>query len=162
MTTRAPVTTPAPVSEMDAEVADFKPLTADEAQRLRDANPVLSPWGVIAAQVAMGMLVSVVALLWVGEASAAWSALYGALAIALPAALFVRGAMRRAPASTQAAMLRFAVWEMVKLGLSVLMLGAAWWLIADLHWLALLAGVVAALKMYWLALVAGPKLLKRN
>jgi ATP synthase protein I len=154
------MTTQAPVSEMDAEVEEFKPLTAEEAQRLRDANPVLSPWWVIAAQVAMGLLVSVVALLWVGEWSAAWSALYGALAIALPAALFVRGTMHRSSASTQAAMLRFAVWEMVKLGLSVLMLGAAWWLMADLHWLALLAGVVAALKMYWLALVARPKLLK--
>lgn len=151
----------APVSEMDAEVADFKPLTAEEAQRLRDANPVLSPWWVIAAQVVMGVLVSVIALVWVREWSAAWSALYGASAIALPAALFVRGALR-APVSTQASMLRFAVWEMAKLGLSVSMLGAAWWLIADLHWLALLAGVVAALKMYWLALVAGPKLLKRN
>lgn len=155
------MTTHAPVSEMDAEVADFKPLTAEEAQRLRDANPVLSPWWVIAAQVAMGVLVSAIALVWVREWSAAWSALYGALAIALPASLFVR-AMRRSPVSTQAAMLRFAAWEMAKLGLSVLMLGAAWWLIADLHWLALLAGVVAALKMYWLALVVGPKLLKRN
>jgi ATP synthase protein I len=147
---------------MDAEVADFKPLTAEEAQRLRDANPVLSPWWVIAAQVGMGMLVALAALVWTGEWSAAWSALYGALAIALPAALFVRGAMRHSPASTQAAMLRFAVWELVKLGTSVLMLGAAWWLIKDLHWLAMLAGVVAALKMYWLALVVRPKLLKRN
>lgn len=147
------------VSEMDAEVADFKPLTAEEAQRLRDANPVLSPWWVIAAQLGVGLLVAMIALLWVREWSAAWSALYGALAIALPAALFVR-AMRRAPANSQAAMLRFAVWEMVKLGLSVLMLGVAWWLVADLHWLAMLAGVVAALKMYWLALVARPKLLK--
>lgn len=155
------MTSHAPVSEMDAEVADFKPLTAEEAQRLRDANPVLSPWWVIAAQVVMGVLVSAIALVWVREWSAAWSALYGALAVALPAVLFAR-AMRRSPASTQAAMLRFAVWEMAKLGLSVLMLGAAWWLIADLHWLALLAGVVAALKMYWLALVVGPKLLKRN
>lgn len=156
------MTTDAPASEVDAEVADFKPLTAEQAQRLRDANPALSPWWVIAAQVAMGLLVSVIALLWVGKWSAAGSALYGALAIALPAALFVRGAMHRTPASTQAAMLRFAVWEMVKLGLSVLMLVAAWWLIDDLHWLSLLAGVVAALKMYWLALVARPKLLKRN
>lgn len=156
------MTSQAPVSEMDAEVADFKPLTAEEAQRLRDANPMLSPWWVVAAQVAMGMLVALAALVWTGEWSAAWSALYGALAIALPAALFVRGAMRHALASTQAAMLRFAVWELVKLGTSVLMLGVAWWLIKDLHWLALLAGVVAALKMYWLGLVVQPKLLKRN
>lgn len=153
----------APVSEMDAEVADFKPLTAEEAQRLRDATPALSPWWVVAAQVAVGLLVSVIALVWVGTWSAAWSALYGALAVALPAALFVRAVLRPSPTVAQAAvMLRFAVWELVKLALSVLMLAGAWWLIEDLHWLAMLAGVVAALKMYWLALVAGPKLLKRN
>lgn len=151
----------APISEMDAGDPDFKPLTAEEAQRLRAANPALSPWWVVAAQVAAGLVVAVVALLWARDWSVAGSALYGALAIALPAALFVR-ALHRPAVSTQVAMLRFAVWEMVKLGLSVLMLGLAWWLVEGLNGLALLAGVVAALKMYWLALVAQPKLLKRN
>lgn len=156
------MTTDALATEVDAEVADFKPLTAEQAQRLRDANPALSPWWVIAAQVAMGLAVSVVALWWVREWSAAWSALYGALAIALPAALFVRGTGRRLAAlGQQAMMLRFAVWELIKLGASVLMLIGAHWLIRDLHWLSLLAGVVAALKMYWLPLVVRPRL-KRN
>ena len=68
------------VPEIDAEVADFKPLTAEEAQRLREANPALSPWWVVVAQVVVGMLVSVVAWVWVGEWSAAWSSMYGALA----------------------------------------------------------------------------------
>lgn len=157
------MTTNALVSEMDDEVADFKPLTAEEVQRLREANPAMSPWWVIAAQVAMGLLASVVAFVWVREWSAAWSALYGALAIALPAALFVRGTLRRsAPVSESAAMLRFAVWELVKLGSSVLMLLGAYWLIDGLHWLALLSGMVAALKMYWLPLMVRPKMLKRN
>ncbi|MFT3719088.1 ATP synthase subunit I [Pseudorhodoferax sp.] len=147
---------------MDAEVADFKPLTAEEAQRLRDANPALSPLWVIAAQVGAGVLVAVLALAWVREWSAAWSALYGALAVALPAALFVRATHRVAAGPHSAVMLRFAVWELVKLALSVLMLAGAAWLVDGLHWLALLCGVVAALKMYWLPLVVRPKLLKRN
>jgi ATP synthase protein I len=156
------MTADAPVTEVDAEVEDFKILTAEEAQRLREANPVLSPWWVVAAQVAMGLLVALVAWVWMREWSAAWSALYGALAIAVPAALFVRGTQRRKAGVSQAAMLQFAVWELVKLGTSVLMLTAAYWLIPDLRWLALLAGVVGALKMYWLALLVQSKLLKRN
>ena len=38
---------------------------------------------------------------------------------------------------------------------------AARWVIKDLHWLALVAGVVVALKMYWVALVVRPRLLNR-
>lgn len=154
------MTTNALGPEVDAEEADFKPLTAEEAQRLREANPAMSPWWVIGAQVAVGMLVSMVAWVWMRESSAAVSALYGALAVALPAALFVRGTRGAVPA--QAAMLRFAIWELIKLVLSVAMLAAAPWLIRDLHWLAMLAGVVAAMKMYWVALVARPRLLNRN
>jgi ATP synthase protein I len=150
-------------SEIGAEVDDFKPLTAEEAQRLREANPSLSPWWVIVAQVVVGMLVSAVALLWVREWSAAWSAMYGALAVALPAALFVRGTRMAAAASMQsAAMLRFAVWELIKLVLSIAMLAAAPLLVGDLRWLALLAGVIAAMKMYWVALVVRPRWMNRK
>jgi ATP synthase protein I len=154
------MTTKAPELEIDAEDADFKPLTADEAQRLREANPALSPWWVIVAQLGVGLLVSVIAWLWVRQGSAAVSAMYGALSVALPAALFVRGTRHTLPA--QSAMARFAVWELIKLVLSVAMLAAAPWVVTDLHWLALLAGVVAAMKMYWVALVARPRLLNRN
>ena len=59
-------------------------------------------------------------------------------------------------------MTRFVVWELAKLALSIAMLVAARWLVADLHWLALLAGVVAAMKMYWVALVVRPRLLNRK
>ena len=157
------MTTNAFAPEMDAEVEDFKPLTAEEAQRLREANPALSPWWVIVAQVVVGVLVSVVAWVWLREWSAAWSAMYGALAVALPAALFVRGTRRVLAVREQsAAMLKFAVWELIKLVLSVAMLAAAPLLISDLRWLAMLAGVIAALKMYWVALVVRPRWMNRN
>lgn len=157
------MTTNALVPEIDAEVADFKPLTAEEAQRLREANPALSPWWVIVAQVAVGMLVSAIALAWVREWPAAWSAMYGAMAVALPAALFVRGTRRVSAVREQsAAMLKFAVWELIKLVLTVAMLAAAPVLIGDLRWLALLAGVIAAIKMYWVALVVRPRWMNRN
>ena len=165
MTTGAPITTDP--TEMDVEDSDFKPLSAEQAQQLREANPELSPWWVIVAQVVAGVCVAGIAWLWTGGLIAGVSALYGALAVSIPAALFVRGAMRTARQGTQeaglasAAMLRFFVWELIKLGLTIAFLAAAPWLVSGLNWLALLAGVVAAMKMYWVALVVRPRLLNR-
>ncbi len=157
-----PMTTNAPVPGVDAEESDFKPLTAEEARRLRERNPELSPWWVIGAQVAAGLVVACIAWLWVGRPVAAASAFYGAMAVAVPAALFARGVRRREGVATQAAMLRFFVWESIKIALTVGLLAAAPVLIAGLVWLALLAGVVVAMKMYWVALMVRPGLLKRN
>ena len=152
--------------EVDVEDSDFKPLSAQEAQQLREANPESSPWWVIVAQVAAGLVVAGIAWVWTGRPVAGASALYGALAVAIPAALFVRGLVKGTKAGSQAgapaaAMLRFAVWEMTKLVLTVAFLAAAPWVVGGLSWLALLAGVVAAMKMYWVALVVRPKLLNR-
>ncbi len=157
------MTTSALVPEVDAETSDFKPLSAEEARRLREANPGLSPWWVVVAQVVAGGLVSAVVWAWTGQGSAAVSALYGALTVALPAALFAHGLGRGgAGGGAQGALLKFAVWELVKLASTVAMLALAPWLLDGLHWLALLAGVVAAMKMYWVALVVRPRLLNRN
>ncbi|PZQ67594.1 MAG: ATP synthase subunit I [Variovorax paradoxus] len=134
MTTEAPV----------AEVSDFKPLTADEARRLREQHPELSPWWVIGAQVAAGLVVAMVAWAWTQTA------------------LFIRGTRPMHGVTSQsAAMLKFFVWELIKIALTVALLAAARWVISDLHWLALVAGVVVALKMYWVALVVRPRLLNR-
>lgn len=146
----------------DAEESDFKPLTAEEAARLRERNPEISPWWVIAAQVAAGLAAACIAWMWVGRPVAAASAFYGAMAVAIPAALFARGVRRREGVATQAAMLRFFVWESIKIVLTVGLLAAAPLLIRGLVWLALVAGVVVAMKMYWVALMVRPGLLKRN
>lgn len=165
MTTGA--TTRTDETEMDVEDSDFKPLSAEQAQQLREANPEPSPWWVIVAQVVAGFLVAGIAWVWTGRLVAGVSALYGALAVAIPAALFVRGAMRAAKRGTQeaglasAAMLRFFVWELIKLGSTIAFLAAAPWVVGGLNWLALVAGVVAAMKMYWVALVVRPRLLNR-
>lgn len=156
------MTTKASDSESDAEVSDFKPLTADEARRLREQHPELSPWWVIGAQVLAGVLVAVAAWAWTQAPVAAVSAFYGAMAVAVPAALFIRGTRpMRGGMSQSAAMLKFFVWELIKIALTVALLAAARWLIKDLHWLALVVGVVVALKMYWVALVVRPRLLNR-
>lgn len=153
----------APFAETEVEDSDFKPLTAEEARRLRERHPALSPWWVIGAQVAAGLLVSLAAWAWTRRPEAAASAFYGALAVTLPAALFWR-AVRRGPQqlSQSAAMLRFGVWELIKIVLTVALLAAAPRLIGGgLGWLALLAGAVAAMKVYWAVLVVRPEMLNR-
>ena len=160
MTTSASIKTDS--TEMDVEDSDFKPLSAEQAQQLREANPEPSPWWVIVAQVVAGLVVAGIAWVWTGRPIAGASALYGALAVAVPAALFVRGAMRGSQAGNQsAAMLRFFVWELIKLALTIAFLAVAPWVVGGLSWLALLAGVVVAMKMYWVALVVRPGLLNR-
>jgi ATP synthase protein I len=148
---------------MDVEDSDFKPLTAEQAQQLRDANPEPSPWWVIVAQVVAGLIVACIGWAWTGRPVVGMSALYGAMAVAVPAALFVRGVMKGSAQSVpaSAAMLRFFVWELIKLALTIAFLAAAPWVIGDLSWLAMLAGIVAAMKMYWVALVVRPRLLNR-
>ena len=87
--------------EVDVEDSDFKPLSAQEAQQLREAHPEPSPWWVIVAQVAAGLVVAGIAWVWTGRPVAGASALYGALAVAIPAALFVRGLVRGTKAGSQ-------------------------------------------------------------
>jgi len=52
---------------------------------------------------------------------------------------------------------RLLGWEVVKLLLCAAMLLVAPRLIENLSWLALLAGLVVALKVYWLVLLVQPK-----
>lgn len=141
----------------ELEDQDFKPLTSQEAQALRKREPALSPWWVVGLQCLAGFVVALVA--WgVSGKAAAWSAAYGALAVAIPAALFARGLMSQFSSLNAAtASFGFFVWEAVKLAVSVAMIVLASRLVADLNWLALLAGLFVTLKMYWLALLKRPK-----
>jgi len=149
-------------AEIDPEDSDFVvALSAEQARRLRERQPQLSPWWVVLAQLLAGLLVAAVAWGWTGRMSEGWSALYGALAAAVPAALFVRGLKGRfSSLNVGTAVFGFFLWEMVKLMVSVAMLALAPRLVPGLNWLALLAGLVVALKMYWIALAFAPR--KRN
>jgi ATP synthase protein I len=147
----------APETETEAEESDFKPLTAEEAQQWRRRNPPVSVWRVVAGQALVGVAVAMLAWVFSGKSSVAWSAGYGALSVVVPAALFARGMARQtASAGAGAAMVRFFVWEIAKLVLTVAMLAAAPRLVRDLSWLALLAGMVVTMKTYWIALMVRP------
>lgn len=137
----------------EAVEPEFRPLTAEEAQALRERNPSLSPWWVVGAQVAVGALAAMLAWLLTGKPSVAWSTAYGALAVALPAALFARGLTGRlSSVNPGAAVFGFFLWEMVKIALTVAMLFAAPRLITALSWPAMLVGLVVTMKVYWVAL----------
>jgi ATP synthase protein I len=140
---------------------DFKPLTADEAQRLRDKMPSISPWRVIVTQVVAGLLVALAAWGLTGRQNLGWSAAYGALAVVLPAAVFARGLTGRlASLNPGAAAVGFFLWEMVKLVLTVAMLIAAPRLVQALNWPAMLIGLAVTMKAAWVAVMLTPKRLK--
>ena len=141
----------APLPEEDTEEAPpIQPLSAEEARRLRERSPQVSAWAVVGAQAGVGLVAAIVAWLWSGRAQVGWSVLYGAFAVAVPAAVFARALARRAARGRAGA--GFLVWELVKIGLTVALLLAAPRLVPGLSWLGLVAGVVVATKMYWVAL----------
>lgn len=146
-----------------SETEEFRPLSAEEARELREKNPQVSPWRVIAGQVVVGLTVALVAWAVTGNRNTAASAAYGALAVVLPAALFARGLTGRfASLNPGTAVVGFFLWEMVKIALTVAMLVAAPRLVVALSWPALLVGLVLTMKIYWVALVFAPRNKKHN
>jgi len=131
----------------------IKPLTREQAMVLRQQNPSLSPWVVLAGQAGMGLLASLAAWLLTGKVNIGWSALYGALAVVIPGALFARGVMSKVSMiNPAAAVTGFFLWEMVKIGLVLAMLFAAPKLVTDFNWPAMLVGLVVTMKVVWLVL----------
>jgi ATP synthase protein I len=131
----------------------FEPLTAEQVVELRKRQPLLSVWRVVGAQAVLGLLVAWLVWLVSGRVAVVYSAVYGALAVIIPAALFARGLTSKvASVNVGAAVFGFFLWEMVKIGLTVAMLFAAPRLVNDLSWPAMLAGLVVTMKVYWVAL----------
>ena len=138
--------------------APFRRLSREEARKLREANPSTPSWVVVLAQLGVGIVVACVAWAVTGRHNAGWSALYGALTVVIPGALFVRGLKSQFSSMNAAtAGFGFFVWEAMKISVSVGMLFVAPRLVADLDWLAMLIGLIVTLKVYWLALLMRPK-----
>ncbi|MES3001736.1 MAG: ATP synthase subunit I [Pseudomonadota bacterium] len=150
--------TVAPLKDSSEEDLPFKRLTAEEARRLREINPPVSPWWVVAGQVVVGLVVALAAWGITGRQNVGWSAGYGALAVVIPAAIFARGLTGRfSSLNAGTAALGFMVWEMVKIASSIGLLMAAPKLVAELSWPALLVGLILAMKVYWVALAYAPR-----
>ncbi len=134
------------------------PLTAEQARRLREQNPPVSPWWVVVGQVAVGLVAAMAAWGITGRQNVGWSTGYGALAVVIPAAIFARGITSRfSSANAASAAAGFMVWEMVKIASSIVLMAAAPKLVADLSWPAMLVGLVLAMKVYWVALAFKPR-----
>lgn len=141
----------AQVADSDAE--EFTPLTAEQAQALREQNPSLSPWWVVVGQLLVGTVVVLAAGLLTGSVGVARSCAWGVLAVVLPAALFARGLTGQfARANPGTAVASFFVWELAKIVVTVGVMYVAYRVEANLNWLAMLAGLVLTMKVYWLAL----------
>lgn len=148
----------APLPETTEEEPPFKPLTAQEARRLREQNPPVSPWWVVGGQVVVGLVVALAAWGITGEQNVGWSAGYGALAVVIPAAIFARGLTGRfSSLNAGTAAVAFMLWEMVKIASSIALLAAAPGLVPGLSWPALLVGLILTMKVYWVALAYAPK-----
>lgn len=153
----------APLPEEQEEVSPVQPLSAEEARRVREQNPALSPWWVVAGQAGMGLVSALLAWVLTGRQEIGWSVAYGALAVVVPAAVFARGLTGRfASLNPGAAAVGFLVWEMVKVALTLAMLAMAPRVVAGLSWPALLVGLVLAMKVYWVALAFSPKPKKQS
>ena len=137
----------------DTDERPVRRLTRAEAEAFRREHPPLSPWRVVAAQLALGLVAALVAWLVAGAIGAV-SALYGAAVVAVPGALMARGATSRlsslSPAISAASMLS---WAFAKIALSVVMLVLAARIVPGVVWPALLASMVLCMQSYWFALV---------
>ena len=138
----------------DEENAAFKALTREEAQALREKQPTLSPWRVIAAQAVLGAVVALLAVLITGKEMLAWSALWGAAVVVVPGALVARGLTRRVSGvSPIASAVSVMFWETMKIVVSVVLLALAPRFVNPLSWPMLLAAAAGCLSVYWFALL---------
>ena len=148
----------APLPEEDTQESPVAPLSAEEARRVREQNPPVSPWWVVVGQAGVGVVAALLAWAFTGRQNVGWSVAYGALAVLVPAAVFARGLTGRfSSVNAGTAAVGFLLWEMVKVALTFAMLVAAPRLVAGLSWPALLIGLVLAMKVYWVALAFAPR-----
>jgi ATP synthase protein I len=133
---------------------DYRPLTREQAQALRAAEPPLSPWRVVGVQAAVGGVAALLTALLSRHAEWGWSLLYGAATVVVPGALMARGMTSRlSSTSPGTSAVSFMLWEMVKIAVSIAMLMLAPKLVQNLSWPALLIGLVLCMKVYWVALL---------
>lgn len=140
---------------------EFKRLSAEEAAEWRSRQPRESVWRLVLWQLLLGLLLVPLAWLLTRRAEVAGSAAYGVLCILLPTALMAycltssrlaRLIRRLFPGMSGLSLAGLFFWEGVKVLLALAMMWQAPRLVPGLSWLALVAGLVVALKAYWLEL----------
>jgi len=152
---------PESLQQQDTQEVEVKPLTADEALEWRKRNVNASPWKVMAWQAAVGGFLAVVVSFGLNE----WWGLsfaYGVMAVTLPAALMIRGVFEPSLVYPGSLMVRFLVWELVKIVLTVCLLLAAPLVVPRLSWFALVLGFIVTIKVHWLVFWMYPRAKSSN
>ena len=137
----------------DDGIENLKPLTAQEALAWRARQPLTSPWRVLGLQALVGLVLVGLTMVFTGRFHLAASVAWGVVSVCVPALVFARALARQVRRQSAAsALVGFFVWELVKIALTVALLLVAPKVVAELSWLALVAGFVITLKVYWLAM----------
>ena len=143
----------------EGQEPEFKRLSAEEAADWRRHQPRESVWAVVLWQMLLGALLVPLAWLLTRRSEVAWSVAYGVSCIVLPTALMAYGltssglarlTQRLFPGVAGVSLAGLFFWEGVKVLLALVMMWLAPKLVPGLSWLALVAGLVVALKAYWL------------
>lgn len=146
-------------AEDEAQAEEFKPLTREEAREWRTRQPGCPVWRVVGWQVALTVLAAVLGGVFTQRLEVVASVVYGGLCAVLPTALMAYGitssALAKAlvkvfPGVAKVSLVGVLFWEGIKVLLTLIMLWSAPHLVSGLSWLALVAGLVVALKAYWL------------
>lgn len=130
------------------DVDAVKPLTAEQAAHLRRGMKVISTRQVVIAQWMIGLLISGLTWLWTGSVDKGFSVAWGSISVALPATVFAM----QLQAERGGAIVRFFVGELIKVGMTIVLLVMAPAVISNVSWLALVAGLIVTIHVY---LVAG-------
>lgn len=121
---------------------------------MRAKEPPVSPWRVVAVQVAVGVVAALLGWAVTGRSEVGWSMLYGAATVVVPGALMARGMTSSLSSmNAGASAVSFMLWESVKIAVSLVMLVIAGRIVQPLVWPALLVGLVVCMKVYWVALL---------
>lgn len=137
----------------EADEAPIHTYTRAEAREFEQRQPQLSPWRVVLAQAAVGIVVAAITALFAGRVGAA-SALYGAAVVAIPGALMARGATSRLSSiSPLVSAVSMMGWATAKIATSVAMLALAPRIVPGLVWPALLVALVVCTQTYGFALL---------
>jgi ATP synthase protein I len=102
---------------------------------------------IVLLQLVVTLVAAAVAALLAGMA-AFWSALLGGLCCVVPNALFALRLFANTQKAGAANPMSFFIGELIKIALTVALLGAIAWLYRDLNWLALIASFIVVLKSY--------------
>ncbi len=128
----------------------------EQAEAWRKTNQPVSQWRLVVTQVAVVGLLAVLVGIIFNSHSLAMSVAYGGICVIVPSALFIHGVRVQHGANIRQRMVKFMVWELAKIALTISMLYVAPKVINELNWLALLAGFVVTIKLYWVAFLKLP------